>query len=685
MSSQAKMQKGRLILVSLVIVLFFLAIEANLFYRQIVQHEMFDTIAEEQYLRKFPLRAMRGAIYDRNQNKMVSNTLKYDIAADPEVVQNKEKVAKACSKAFHKSKSHYLKKLNHDGRHTFLARKVDDRDIREILALRDPGLIRTKNFRREYPYQSYGAHLLGFTDTDDKGLSGLELQYEEELRGVDGEAILQRGGKQVFFNADNPIEQPVNGSDIFLTIDKNIQTIIEQELTRGVKKSKAKAGMAVVLDPFSGAVLAIANYPSFDPNRQQNYKSSVKRNRVITDVFEPGSTLKLITAAALLQERLQKEDDIVYCEQGRYKVYDRYFSDTKKHGWLTFRKTISLSSNIGMIKLSESLSSNTQFRYLRNFGFGTETGIGLRGENGGILENPQKWSGLSKASLSIGYGIGVTALQLTSAYAALINGGYLYRPYVVDYLKNESGKIYHNTEPHLVRQIISAEVSALLKDFMNTAVEEGTGKKAQLDGIKVGGKTGTARKMDPRTKQYSTKAYMASFIGFAPYDSPQFVLSIFLDEPKTSFYGGQVAAPVFKNIAQRIIHLEEGNPSESSDELLFVDILKNLPPLQGFKIENAQALLEARDLDYKIKSDGPFVRHVSTKDGTVILECGTLRLGQEKVPELIGLTLREAIQKVDLSRFRIELKGRASGIVRKQAPPPGRIIHQRTALTLDCR
>jgi len=325
------------------------------------------------------------------------------------VVQNKEKVAQACSKAFHKSKSHYLKKLNQKGRHTFLARKVDDRDIREILALRDPGLIRTKNFRREYPYQTYGAHLLGFTDTDDKGLSGLESQYEEELRGVDGEAILQRGGRQVFINADNPIEQPLHGSNIFLTIDKNIQTIIEQELTAGVKKSKAKAGMAVVLDPFNGEVLAMANYPSFDPNRQQKYNSGIKRNRIITDVFEPGSTLKLMTAAALLQEQIKKEEDIVYCEQGRYKVYDRYFNDTINHGWLTFRKTVALSSNIGMIKLSESLPSNTQFRYLRNFGFGTKTGIGLSGENGGILENPQKWSGLSKASLAIGFSCSTTA------------------------------------------------------------------------------------------------------------------------------------------------------------------------------------------------------------------------------------------------------------------------------------
>ena len=689
-SSQAKVQKLRLILVAVLISAFWLAIEANLFYRQILQNNKFERIAERQYLKKIPLPASRGEIYDSNNNKLVSNTLKYDIAADPSIVTNKVELARACSKAFKKPQSHFLDKLNRENRFTYLARRVPDRDIQEILALRDPGLIKTRNFRREYPYRSYGAQLLGFTDPDDRGLSGLELQYDEQLRGIDGEAVLQYDGpRRVFYNADNPILKPVAGNDIYLTIDKDIQTVVEQELATGVKSTKAKAGMAIVMDPNSGAILAMANYPVFDPNRQHAYGSGVKRNRIITDVFEPGSTLKIITAAAILQEQLKKEDDIVYCEQGKFKLYNRYFHDTKKHGWLSFKKAVAMSSNIGIIKLSDVLPSRTLFRYLRNFGFGTDTGIGLNGETSGLLDDPQKWSKVSRASISIGYSIGITMVQLAAAYSAAINGGYLYRPYVVEHLKNEAGEIFQTNQPQIVRQVVSKEVSKKLKEFMYAAVKDGTGKEADIEGVKVGGKTGTARKMDPKTRTYSTRNYTASFVGFAPFDNPDYVLAIVMDEPRTAYYGGQVAAPVFGKIMDRIVHL---NKEQSRDHRvdnvrqdLLVQKMQDLPPVTGFRIETARALLDEKNLDYKIIGKGSFVNQVSVKEDKIILESGNLLVRQNKVPHLTGLTLREALQKIDLARFRIQLSGDATGIVQKQDPPPGKAVTQRTSLTLVCR
>ena len=687
-SSQAKLQKGRLIIVAVSVALFWVALEVNLFYRQVVQHDLFEQAAAKQYLKKIPLRAVRGGIYDRLNNKLVNNTLQYDIAADPLIVKNKKKLARVCSKALHKPEAYFKKKLAGKRRFTYLARGVSDEDIRDILALKDPGLIKNKSFRREYPYRTYAAQLLGFTDPDDRGLSGLELQFDKELRGENGQAVIQYNGKnprRMFFNADNPIQQPVNGSDIYLTLDKNIQTVVEEELAAGIERTRARAGMAVVLDPYSGAVLAMANYPVFDPNRQQKYAKPSKRNRSVTDVFEPGSTMKIFTSAALLQEQLKKEDDIVFCD--KYELHDRKFHDTKKHGWLSFKKVVALSSNIGMLKLSEKLPPNTFFRYLRNFGFGTKTGLGLNGESNGILENPQKWSGITKASLAIGYGIGTTAIQMAAAYAAVVNGGYLYRPYIVDHIVNASGEIEKAAQPLMVRQVVSKEVSAKLKEFMYAVVEDGTGKNARVKGLMVGGKTGTARKMNPKTKRYSTSKYTASFIGFAPFDHPQYVLAVIMDEPKSSHYGGSTAAPVFSKIMQRIIYLDEQNaPSETGDHPaeILVEKMHKLPPVSGFRIENAQALLEAKKLNYKTVGSGLYVKRVFIKDKTLYLERGERTVRQDKVPRLTGLTLREAIQKVDLSRFRIELKGDASGTVRRQEPPPGKRVNKRTALILVC-
>ncbi len=687
-SSQAKLQKGRLIIATVLVALFWVALEVNLFYRQIIQHDLFEQAAAKQYLKKIPLRAARGGIYDRLNNKLVNNTLQYDLAADPLIVKDKKKLAKACSKALHKPEAYFKKKLARNSRFTYLARGVSDEDIRDILALKEPGLIKNKSFRREYPYRTYAAQLLGFTDPDDRGLSGLELQFDKELRGKDGQAVIQYNGKnprRMFFNADNPIEQPINGSDIYLTLDKNIQTVAEEELVAGIKRTRARAGMAVVLDPFSGAILAMANYPVYDPNRQQNYKKPAKRNRSVTDVFEPGSTMKIITSAAILQEQLKNENDIVFCD--KYELHGRKFHDTKKHGWLSFKKVVALSSNIGMLKLSEKLPPNTFFRYLRNFGFGAKTGLGLNGESNGILENPQRWSGITKASLAIGYGIGTTAIQMAAAYAAAVNGGYLYRPYIVDHIVNASGETEQAAQPLMVRQVISKEVSAKLKEFMYAAVEDGTGKEARVKGLMVGGKTGTARKMDPRTKRYSTSKYTASFIGFAPYDHPQYVLAVILDEPKISHYGGSTAAPVFSKIMQRIIYLDKRNePSDAqngSGEIL-VKKMHKLPPVTGFRIENAQALLEAKKIDYKTVGSGSYVKRVFIKEKTIYLERGELTIRQDKVPRLTGLTLREAMQKVDLSRFRIELKGNASGVVQRQEPPPGKRVHKRTSLILVC-
>ena len=686
-TNQSRFQKGRLIILVMLICLFWIALEINLFHLQVISHDKFEQIAKNQYVKNIEIPAQRGGIYDRNGNVMATNVIHYDLAADPKMVENKTMLARKCAEAFGKSEKYYLDRLNYNSNFVYLARRAPESEVSNILSLEDNGLIKGKNFRRFYPYNNYAAHLLGFTDTDDNGISGLEKQYQVELKGKNGIAVLQYDGpRRISYNPDQPLEWPQRGKNIYLTIDKNIQTITEQELAAGVKKYGGKAGMAVVIDPNTGEVLAMANYPQFNANRQHNYPSDIKRNRTITDVFEPGSTMKIFSSAALLQERVKSRNDIVFCENGKYRLAGHTFTDTKPHAWLSFMGVVEKSSNIGMIKLIDSMPSVTLYKYLLNFGFGSETNIGLEGEETGILSNYKNWSGISKHSISIGYEISVTAMQLTVAYASVINGGYLYRPYLISHFEDENNQVYDVRQPEMIRQIISREVSDELKDYMLHVVEEGTGKKARIKNLQIGGKTGTARKLDKKSGTYSTRKYNSSFVGFVPFKEPKYLCTIVVDEPGVSIYGGDVAAPIFRNVMDRIVHLNPDamhQDDRKEDYQPQLALIKDLPNLAGFEVENAVALLDAKDIDYELSGMGPVISKVSLKDEKVHLKKGDNKVEMGRMPQLKGLTLREAAGKLDLSKIRLLIEG--TGRITKQSIAPGTPIQRRTQLILTCK
>ncbi len=677
--------RGRFGLVALFLVGFWFVLQLTLFRFQVLEHDRFSQYAYKQYYKKIPLKARRGTIYDRDGDKLATSVMYYDFAADPLRVENRSALARQLAARLGRQESYYRRRLAMKNHFVYLDRRVPLETAGSLLKISDKGFIKIKSFGRYYPFGTYAAQLLGFTDPDNRGLAGLELQYKEALTGRDGQAQLQYNARRfVSYNIDEPLIKPRPGNDLVLTIDKDIQTIVENALDEGLRRTRARSGVAIVLDPNNGQILAMANAPGFDPNKPGGSDEFHKRNRAVTDAFEPGSTMKMFTSAAILQERLHKPQDIVFCRNGKLEIHNHVIRDTKKHGWLSFRKVIEKSSNIGMIELANKLAPNTFFRYLRSFGFGQKTGSGLLGETSGSLAQPGTWSGLSKASISIGQEVSVTALQITSAFAALVNGGHLYRPFVVAGIRGPGGEWVEKTETEEIRQVISAEVSELLKDFMRGVIKRGTGTKAALRNVEAGGKTGTAQKFNRKTKRYDPGRYVASFIGFAPYDRPRYICAVFFDEPKKHYYGGDAAGPVFARILNQIIHfdlknIDQKRPVETGDVVLARKV-NTLPDMNGWPLQAALELLEQHDYDVEIEGGGSLVKTVSLDDEEARIMAVKAEAAMERLPDLRNLTLRQALSRLDLSRVKVILQG--SGRVYKQSLAPGTRIQGRMALKL---
>ena len=467
-----------------------------------------------------------------------------------------------------------------------------------------------------------------------------------------------------------------------LTIDKDFQTILEDELKAGVLGSNARCGIAVLMDPYSGEILAMGSYPTFNSNDPQESLIAHRRNRAITDVFEPGSTFKVFSAAALLQEGIKKPDDIVYCEQGAFKFHDHIIHDSKSYGWLSFTKVLEHSSNIGMVKLMADIPSLSFYKYLKSFGFGTLTGITLPGESSGLLTHPRDFSGLSKGVISFGQEVGVTALQITNAFSAIINGGILMKPYLISRLSAPDGTIIQENKSEQIRQVISEDLSLLLKKIMYGVVLRGTGKKAFIEEIPVGGKTGTAQKYNKKINSYRKGGYLASFIGFAPYDSPRYVLGVFIDEPSPNHSGGYVAAPIFAGIIKRIYTHTPLQYDEQEPAIKLAEGSAQLPVLTGFTLPAAEELLELRDLSFDSEGKGSVVKKQTMENQNLILHLGETTSIPSKMPDLRGLSLREALRCIDFSKLTVKVDG--VGDVHRQSIAPGSSLNRGSTLYLSC-
>jgi cell division protein FtsI (penicillin-binding protein 3) len=541
-------------LVPLVLTVAAAAIALRLVQIQILDSKSYQKLARNQYTKKYVVRAPRGLIYDRNHTPLALNQPCFDIGVDRRFVKDIPATSRRLGSILKTNPLEIQNKIRKASKYVQLGRQLDEKTASQIMFMDLPGVQLTRLSERVYPLNEKLAPVLGFVNIEGRGASGIELACDAYLAGKNGATELQRDakGNSLMAVSDTNTEEK-SGSDIILTIDHVVQIIAEQELARAMSNFNAKGGSVTIINPNSGEILAMASAPGFDANHASYYPADNWRIRPVTDIFEPGSTYKIVTMAAALSEGIKKPDDIIYCENGKYRIFGEEISDTKKLGWLTFDNVFVYSSNIGAAKIAQEIGRNKMFIASRNFGFGNRTGIELPGEVSGILKKPIEWSKFSLAAISYGHEVGVTPLQIALAYAAVANGGTLMKPAIIKEIRSKENKTLYRFKPQHVRRVMTPEIAKTLTAILEQAVEKGTGELAQLPDLKIAGKTGTAQKLADSHRGYSDTHYMASFAGFYPSEQAKIVILVTLDEPNPVHSGGHAAAPVFRAILQRIL------------------------------------------------------------------------------------------------------------------------------------
>ncbi len=546
-------QKVRLAIVCLSYLILLLIILFHLFNIQVLNNRNYMKLADSQHQMTLKLDPQRGLIYDRNLKVLALSLKVPSVYAVSRVITNKQEAAGALSAVLGLDYQKILEKLNKDKSFVWIKRRVTESEAEKIQALKIFGIDITKENKRYYPNNGLAAHIIGFAGMDELGLEGLECKYNSYLKGEPGRRSLLRDAKQRMMPAFEYEYLPaVNGYNLVLTIDEVMQHIVEDVLDRNMKQNKAIAASIVVMNPQNGEIYALASRPSFNLNDFAKANPASRRNRAISDYFEPGSIFKVITASAALDKNIVKTDDVFFCENGAYRISRHTLHDHRPHGDLTFVEIIEKSSNIGAVKIAQKMGEKVLNNYLKKFCFGEKTGIDLLGETPGFIRPIEQWSKLSISAIPMGHEIGVSTIQMARALSAVVNGGYMVKPHIVKEIIDNSNEIIESFQTNSHSRAISEKTSNTMREILRGVVEKGTGRKAQIKGYSVGGKTGTAQKIDA-SGHYSHDKYVASFIGFTPVEDPKLVIVVVFDEPRPLYYGGLISAPVFKEIAEKIL------------------------------------------------------------------------------------------------------------------------------------
>ena len=559
----------RFMLVVAFFILWIGGIGVRLVYLQVNQHEWLRAEAEDQRRNQVKTKQLRGTIYDRSERALAMSVNAKSLFADPSEIVDIDGTAKRVAAALKVRPQEIYKSLSDakesGKRFVYLARRVDeetaqrindalkDTDIRKYDEPRFTGLHWREEQKRSYPYKTLAAQIIGFSNNEDVGSAGIEQSHEELLHGAIIKKWQDRDRLGRVYEEYAPEDERAPPKDIVLTVSNSIQYKTEQALEEGVKFANAKSGMAVVLDPKTGEVLAMANYPTFDPNKFNEVSPEALTNRVVQSMYSPGSIFKLITYAAALEEKQIQPEGIIDCRAGFIEVAGHRFDDPHATKPMSYSEALAVSSNYAAIKTAMGLGKDKFYGYAMNFGFGKPTGIELPAEARGQLRSPEKWFGDSLASMSIGYEMNVTALQMASAYATIANDGVRVKPHVIKEIRHADGKVFAAHELEKTR-VVGEETARDLRRMLEQVVLKGTAKRAQMIGYTSAGKTGTAWKYNAKLKRVDAGKYVSSFVGFAPAENPSVVIAVVMDEPQGGARdGGQVSAPVFRQIAEGIL------------------------------------------------------------------------------------------------------------------------------------
>ena len=634
----------RLLIAGAVLGFGLLLVLGRLVYLTTIHSEALARQASNQHQKKIEIPSRRGAIVDRNGEPLALSVPAESLVVRPRnLPTDANKWIGPVAATLHSSTEQVRASFHSSKRFVWLKRRATPQEAAQIRAYGIDGIESIETERRFYPQGALAAPVIGFTNVDAHGIAGIERTYDRYLREEPAEIIGERDGLERVFLAQGAVASP-EALNVRLTLDIGIQHIAERELAQAVRATGAESGTAVVLDPQTFAVLALAQVPTFDANTPAAVRSERRRNRVVEDCYEPGSTLKvLLTAAALDAKRLSPNEKI-FCEYGRYPVGKSVINDHHRHGWLSVTQVIQQSSNVGAAKIAEHLGKETYAAYLRAFGFGRLSEIELPGESPGILPSPHTWSRIHLVTAGFGQGfISVTPLQLASAYAALANGGTLMRPYLVSEILNSDGKVVEARNPRRLLQVVGSDTAQLMMRMMEQVTEKGgSGTRARIEGFRVAGKTGTSQKPDPRGG-YSARDRIASFIGIVPADRPRLVVLVVIDTPRTAVYGGEVAAPVFQTIAKQ--------------SLAYLGVEGEKP-----KLEVHPAIIP---LPSPESAGGNSLRHtIATKTPGAQSDGGGAEETGSDEPNFVGMSLRDTVLAAHRSGLQIVTRG--SGYVKKQ-------------------
>ena len=656
------MNNARVLLVLIFVVLIFLALVLRLVTVQVIKGDELSYFAKRQQINTETVKAERGFIYDRNDVLLVYNRNDYSFYVDLRMlpVSEKEKLAKIFSKIIGKSKGHYLNLLKGKGKTICLEKKVPVEKSVKLFEYNNPAFFYVEEPTSVFHYGSLASHVLGYVNSEYKGVNGVSKTFDDVLRGIDGSRMVERNALgDIISISEDETRPPLSGDDIYLTIDKRFQSIIEEELKKSLELNSAESATCIIMNPNSGEILAMANVSDYDPNNYSKYGDFERKNRAITDSYEPGSTFKAITLATLLEEKACNESERIFVENGVFKFRNKYIRDTHKYEFLTVKGIVEESSNIGIAKLIQRISDEKYYEHVRSFGFGTYTTVSLPGEVTGKLRDLGQWSKLTKTYMSFGYGISVTPLQLTNAFCALVNGGILYQPRIVKKQVDKNGNIIKEYSPIVVRRVINEKTSERMRKLLLGAVENGTGKMARIDSVAIGGKTGTSKIIV--NGKYSYDKYYSSFVGFCPADNPQLVCYVLINKPNGNYYGGLVAAPVFKNIVSRILSLENNNEHQP--------VLKNdLRTVHHEKSDYTEEFLVN-----KIVSE----ENLTESENIFVSE--NMR---NVMPDLRGKTVKEAVLTLNELGLRFSISG--NGVVIEQSIAPGSSVKNKKTCILTC-